>query len=296
MAKRLPSVDKLKKMGPIELQEVIDEAISRGATVYAGEAIKIKNKLVGYKGAELKKKNKKDYEKAYKTSQRGAKKRKKEREIEKDRKMKLRKLEKLWKWTGINPDRTQAVIDGIPNIRVVSNTFEDYWEIRRLLNDLPGNPNRIPIRQLKKQVKEEYDYAQKLMEEERIRTQEELQKHAINEVSKFLYRYFQNIPRRDEIIYQVQQYFKLMRPKDIFGIREMMQGNKFKRWWDSEQHTLAENTHEVMTNRVNDLFRVLRNETGVNYIFGDNPINYKIEVLKQKKAQPQWTIEHFTSD
>ena len=207
---------------------------------------------------------------------------------------KMKQLRSIWKRTGIRPDRTQAIIDGMPNYRVISVPFETWFEMRRLMNDLPGNPNRIPVRQLKKQLREEYDEAVRLHREEQDRMDKYLQEHAIGELHKFLMRYFQNIPKRDETIYKVEQYFKYMTPQQIFGIREMMQGDMFKRNWDSDQHTLAENTHEVYTNRVDDLFRVLRNEAGMNIVFGENPLDYRIEVLPIKTTG-EWTINHFTS-
>lgn len=207
---------------------------------------------------------------------------------------KMKQLRKIWKWVGMTPDTTQAVIDGMPNYRVLRMGYDKYYEMRKLMNDLPGNPNRIPVRQLQKQVKGEWDEAIRLFDEEQIRTKEELQKHAIGELHKFLLRYFKNIPRRDETIYMVEQYFKFMTPQQIFGIREMMQSDLFKRNWDSDQHTLPENTEEVANNRVYDLFKVLRNEAGMNIVFGENPTNYKIEVLPLKQTG-EWTINHFTT-
>ena len=262
--KLLPKLAELKKMGPLELMDVINEAIRRGATVYAQEVIKIRNKLVGYKGVELKQKNRKDAQESYKKAQPGIKKRKKDRQKAKEEKMKMAKLKKIWKKAGLTPDDHKLFEFGIPNYLVLEMGKKAYKEMMKLINDLPGNKNRIPWRTLSKEIDVEWAKAEKIYQEELDDLDKNLKRDAIEKVEDFLKVYFMNIEQNDAIIEMVKKYLEHLPEHKIYNIITMMQSDKFKRFWDSDQHTDEENWAELQNNRVRDLFEVLRNETGIN--------------------------------
>ena len=99
-----------------------------------------------------------------------------------------------------------------------------------------------------------------------------------------------NIEQNDAIIEMVKKYLEHLPEHKIYNIITMMQSDKFKRFWDSDQHTDEENWAELQNNRVRDLFEVLRNETGINYIFNANrrglfnPFIYEKEEWKSKRS------------